>query len=552
MAAPTLKELKQLVAHLEGLRSKRLAQQWEIGKLILPSRGLFQGEETECLRDANLLNPAAQRALGKAAAGMTQAITPASSPWFRHQFLDRADREVTGGNEYVDVVDARIRAVLAAGGFYSAIHAFNRELLGFGCALLSCDASARTVARFACQTCGTYAVALDEDRTLSCVVRRLRMTPVEMARRFGRDRLCEGTRQKLESQPYAPIEVVQVVRKREERDPERGDNRNMPFASFWYEDQGGTELLRESGFRSMPFFFSTWEDARGVYGTGPGDDALADQKGIEAWEKRKAVGIEMMIQPPLLAPGTLKRHVRAMPGSVISDTAYGQSNALRPLYEVNFGPAVGAVQQEIEQISMWLEDVMKANIFANMSLETRPAGMTMTEYMDRRRRSAELMGPTVSSYEPRVLTLCIERVYQLLDEEGLLPPPPQGLSPWATLNVSYQSPMAQMLEQAAAVSIGQFMDQVGPWAQSQPSILDKLDLDQMVDELAQRLGVPASIIRSDEQVAAIRRQREQAAAAQQQADMEARMMESMAKVGNVRTQGTVAGEVMGRPQEDDA
>ena len=146
MAAPTLKELKQLVAHLEGLRSKRLAQQWEIGKLILPSRGLFQGEETECLRDANLLNPAAQRALGKAAAGMTQAITPASSPWFRHQFLDRADREVTGGNEYVDVVDARIRAVLAAGGFYSAIHAFNRELLGFGCALLSCDASARTAA----------------------------------------------------------------------------------------------------------------------------------------------------------------------------------------------------------------------------------------------------------------------------------------------------------------------------------------------------------------------------------------------------------------------
>ena len=28
------------------------------------------------------------------------------------------------------------------------------------------------------------------------------------------------------------------------------------------------------------------------------------------------------------------------------------------------------------------------------------------------------------------------------------------------------------------------------------------------------------------------------------------MMESMAKVGNVRTQGTVAGEVMGRPQEE--
>ena len=61
--AVDMKELKALVSHLEGLREKRLVQQLEIGKLILPSRGLFKGEETESLRDANLLNPAAQRAL---------------------------------------------------------------------------------------------------------------------------------------------------------------------------------------------------------------------------------------------------------------------------------------------------------------------------------------------------------------------------------------------------------------------------------------------------------------------------------------------------------
>ena len=77
-----------------------------------------------------------------------------------------------------------------------------------------------------------------------------------------------------------------------------------------------------------------------------------------------------MIDPPLLAPGTLKRHVRAAPGEVVSDSAATQNNALRPLYEVNFGPAVQYVQQEVQQISMRLEDVMMANIFANMSLET--------------------------------------------------------------------------------------------------------------------------------------------------------------------------------------
>lgn len=167
------------------------------------------------------------------------------------------------------------------------------------------------------------------------------MTPVEMARRFGRDRLCEATRQKLESQPYAPIEVVQVVRKREERDPERGDNRNMPFASFWYEDQGGTELLRESGFRSMPFFFSTWEDARGVYGTGPGDDALADQKGIEAWEKRKAVGIGDDDPAAPAGAGHAQAPCTRHAGQCHLRYGLRPVQCPRPLYEVNFGPCRG-------------------------------------------------------------------------------------------------------------------------------------------------------------------------------------------------------------------
>ena len=111
-----LKDVKQLVGHLESLRAKRLAQQRELGRLILPSRGLFQGEDAESLRESNLFNPAANRALRKAAAGMTQAITPAGNPWFKHAFLLREDREATGGNEYVDAVDNLLRTVLSAGG----------------------------------------------------------------------------------------------------------------------------------------------------------------------------------------------------------------------------------------------------------------------------------------------------------------------------------------------------------------------------------------------------------------------------------------------------
>lgn len=545
MTAMNLKQAKQLVSHMEGLRNKRLPQWQELGRLLLPSRGLFKGEDTEGLRESRLFNNAGQRALGKAAAGMTQAITPASSPWFRHAFMQRGDREATGGNEYVDTVDSIIHNILAAGGFYQAIHAFNRELLGFGCGLLYCEDSMKTLARFDCQTCGTYCVAVDADRNLSCVTRRVTMTPTDMAQRFGKEKLCGATRSKLETKPYDPINVVHIVRARTEREETKSDSRNMPFASYWYEESGGEDFLAESGFNEMPFFFTTWEEARGVYGTGPGDEALADQRGIEGWEARKAVGVEKMIDPPMLCPGTLKQHVDRRPGAVIpAAMGAGRTDGWRPLYEVNFAPAIAAVQQEINQIAIRLEDIMKANIFANMSLETRPAGMTMTEYMDRRRRAAELMGPTVSAYEPRVLTPVIERVYGMADRWGLLPLPPENLSQWASLQVSYMSPMAQMLEQSGAVAIQSLLELLLPVINADPGIVDKLDTDQIVDELAQRLGVPASIIRSDEVVSVIRQQRAEAQAAQQQQEQMAQAAQLATQLGNVRTQGTVAGEVL--------
>lgn len=542
-----LKEVKQLVGHLESLRAKRLAQQRELGRLILPSRGLFQGEDTESLRESNLFNPAANRALRKAAAGMTQAITPAGNPWFKHAFLLRQDREATGGNEYVDTVDNMLRTVLSAGGFYRAIHSFNKELLGFGCALLGCEESPRTVARYFCQTCGTYCVALDEDGNLDAVARRLLMTPRELARRFGEDRLSDVSRQKLKKDSYDPVAVRHVVQRRTARDPERADRSNMPWGSWWYEEGGATDFLDVGGFRSMPFFFTVWEEARGVYGTGPGDEALADQKGIEGWELRKAVGVEKMIDPVLVSQGPLKAYVDTSPGAVIPSGGFG-ADSLKPLYEVNFGPAVQHVQEEINQISLRLEDVMMANIFANMSLETRPAGMTMTEYMDRRRRSAELMGPTVSGYEPRILSPVLESTFGLLEEYGLLPGPPDGLSPFASLNVSYQSPMAQMLEQSGAVAIQSLFELAAPMLRAVPDLADKIDFEQAIDELAQRLGVPASVVRSDETVAAMRQQRAEAQAAQQQQMAEARMLQQVAALGNVKTQGTVAGEVMGTTQ----
>ena len=99
------------------------------------------------------------------------------------------------------------------------------------------------------------------------------------------------------------------------------------------------------------------------------------------------------------------------------------------------------------------------------------------------------------------------------------------------------------------MAAGQFLEQVLPLAQASPQILDKIDADQLVDELAQRMGVPASIIRSDEEVAKIRQEREQA---QQAAEAEAALVseaQELARMGGVRTKDTVAGALLGASGE---
>ena len=89
------------------------------------------------------------------------------------------------------------------------------------------------------------------------------------------------------------------------------------------------------------------------------------------------------------------------------------------------------------------------------------------------------------------------------------------------------------------------MEQIAPLVQVSPEILDKLDADQIIDELAQRMGVPASIIRSDEEVKAIRQSRAEQQASEQAAARQQAEAEQLARLGSVRTEGTVAGAVLG-------
>ena len=119
----------------------------------------------------------------------------------------------------------------------------------------------------------------------------------------------------------------------------------------------------------------------------------------------------------------------------------------------------------------------------------------------------------------------IDRTFAMMDRAGLLPPPPEEIA-GAPLRVEYVSPLALAQKQLGLNGLNAMLATVGQLSAVSPEVLDKVDMDEVVDTIADAQGVPPRVLRDERDVAAIRRQRaeQQAAAQAAQAGMAAASM----------------------------
>ncbi|MBQ9452752.1 MAG: head-tail connector protein [Desulfovibrio sp.] len=516
----TWDDVRSFAAHLQTARSSREEEWRELSRWVCPYRGVFAGEDMApraTRRNRKAFTQAATQALLRGASGMTTGMTPRNISWFEPDFDDPNLAEASGARAWLDEVDRRIKATLADGGFYQAVQAFNTDLLWAGCAMLYSETAQRSALRFECVQVGTFCVALDNDGTLDAVTRTMACTPAQLAATFGKGRLSEGTRAKLDKQPYDLVRVHHLVRRRNMRDPGKLDKNNMPWESFFWEENGEEQFLSEGGYMEMPYFFTCWHEGQTVYGTGPGDEAMPDAKQMDVLERHKLKGIELLVNPPVQYPYTLKGRVDLAPGAM---NPVADKNLITPILDLGpYAQSLQYVQAELQNVGLRLEKELMASIFASMPLDQRPRDMSATEFLERKREALQQLGPVISAYEPNVLTPLLERTVATLDRLGLLPIPPQSLQGIPLLmKMEFVSPMANALRQTGAETTRALLQDVATIVQAtqDPSVLDKLDVDQVVDELATGLGVPGKVVRADADVEKIRQLRAQQQAAMQE------------------------------------
>ena len=528
-----VKDLQKRVEELEKARDQFKPQWEEIARYVTPGRGVFDDAEPNQgdRKDRDLLDATPFQALTTLAAGMQGGLTSPSRPWFKLGVTDPELGDYEPVRVWLDEVERRMLHVLGRSNTYNGLHTLYGEVGAFGTGALYIEEDPTEVLRCAALTVGEYAVAFDSRGMPSEFCRTFWMSAPQMADKFGMDVLSDAARSALDNGRRGQwFKVHHMIFPNDDFSPLRKEDRpakNMPWASVYWE-HGREKPLRVSGYEEFPVLVPRW-DVVGAdyYGRGPGWAALGESKMLQELRYDYLEAQKLAIRPPVMGPTGLKKSQVDMEAGGVS--FYDGNVGFQPVYQVR--PDIPGQLQAIAESRQMIQRFFYADLFLMLaSNDTRD--MTAREVAERHEEKMLMLGPVLERLENELLDPLIERVFAIMDRMGLIPPPPEDLG-GKLLQVEYISILAQAQRMVGIEGIERLADFVGRYAPVKPEVLDKVDFDEAIEQYARKLGVPAAVVVSDENVAAIREQR-----AQQQAQME--QMAAMQQAVQTAQQGAGA------------
>lgn len=299
----------------------------------------------------------------------------------------------------------------------------------------------------------------------------------------------------------------------------------MPFKSvYWVDGSNQDEVLAVSGFEEWPIPVARY-NVKGLeaYGTGPGWDALPDARMLQKMEYDSAVATELGIKPPLQGPAEIIDTINLYPGSY---TPTGDGiNPIQPIFKGQLD--IGTLDAKIQRIEDRIKRKFSTDLF--LMLEQIDRGqMTAQEVIARNQEKMAQLGPVVERLQSEFLDVIIERVYNLLDRNGIFPPIPDEVADimeGQEIKIEYLSPLAQAQKMSGLTAIEQGIAFTGQVAQYDQRVLNRVDFSDAVAKYLDRIGVPATMIRSEEEYQKILEEQQKAQEAAAQAAAQAQAVE---------------------------
>lgn len=529
----------------ERLKSERSiwdAHWQELAERIWPDRALFtqkkawtEGEK----RTDKLFDATAALALTRFAAAMESMLTPRTAKWHRLRVADEDLNESPAVQRYLDEVTKilfRVRYSTTA-NYASQTHEAYMSIGAFGTGGLLIEDMLGSGIRYKSLDLANVYVCENRHGIIDTVHRAFEYTARQAMQQFDPARLPPKVREAAEKNPDTKFEFIHCVKPNEEM--KRGDRgyRGMRFASYYICIDGKT-VVEEGGYRTFPYAVGRYITTPGeTYGRGPAMLVLPDIKMLNEMKKTIMRQAHLQVSPPLLLQedGALQAF-DLRPNALNFGGVDSLGNQL--VHPLNVGGDTGLGLDLIEAQQQVINDAFLVTLF---QILVEQPNMTATEAMLRAQEKGALLAPTMGRQQSELLGPQIERELDILAHAGMLPEMPEELlEAGGEVEIEYVSPLNRAQRAEDGVAIMRTLEAVAPMAQVDPSVLKVYNMREAARELGEINGVPAKILRSDDEIAAMDAIEQEQLAAQQlleAAPIAAQTAKTIAETQQIASQG---------------
>jgi hypothetical protein len=451
------------------------------------------------------------------AASLHGMLTNPSTPWFTLRFKDEEIDNEDEAKLWLEEATASMYTAFNRSNFQQEIFELYHDLITFGTAAMFIEEDDDDIIKFSTRHINEVFIAENDKGRIDTIFRRFKISARAAVQKFG-DNVSSDIQGIFKKDPYEEVEILHAVYPRSDFDPKKKDKGNMPFESVYLEYKNASELS-VGGFKEFPFVVPRYLKASNeIYGRSPAMTALPDVKMLNEMSKTTIKAAQKQVDPPLLVPDDgFLLPVRTVPGG-LNFYRSGTRDRIEPL-NIGANNPLGLNMEEQRR------DSIRAVFYVNQLMMQQGPQMTATEVIQRNEEKMRLLGPVLGRLQSELLKQLIDRVFAILLRNNMLPQAPEFLS-GRDIEIEYVSPLAKAQKSTGLQSIMRAIEILGSLANVAP-VFDYVNFDNLVKHLADIVGMPQKLLKSQNEVNAQRQQ-----AAQQQEQMQQmQQLQQAAKAG---------------------
>ena len=500
----------KLISRFDRLSGRR--ENWEthwqeVADYMLPRKAdITKKRSRGDKRMERIFDSSPLQALELLSSSLHGMLTNPSTPWFTLRFKQMNQLDDDEAKLWLEEATDVMYKAFNRSNFQQEIFELYHDLITFGTAAMFIEEDDEDLIKFSTRHINEVFVAENDKGRIDTIFRRFKISARAAVQKFG-DNVSTDIQGIFKKDPYQEVEILHAVYPRSDFNPKKKDKSNMPFESVYLEFKNANELS-VSGFREFPFVVPRYLKASNeIYGRSPAMTALPDVKMLNEMSKTTIKAAQKQVDPPLLVPDDgFLLPVRTVPGG-LNFYRSGTRDRIEPL-NIGANNPLGLNMEEQRR------DSIRAVFYVNQLMMQDGPQMTATEVIQRNEEKMRLLGPVLGRLQSELLKPLIDRVFAILLRNDMLPPAPEFLS-GRDIEIEYVSPLAKAQKSSELQSIMRAIEILGSLANVSP-VFDYVNFDNLVKHLADIVGMPQKLLKSQNQVNAEREQAAAQAAEQQQ------------------------------------